>query len=97
MARREVIEITCDRCTRTETQDKDSGNIPSPELQVTFHGASFSYEDLCKRCRAAVAGYFGQMTKQKKEEETQSPEAPKVPEAPKKDGIVTSIRKGLGG
>jgi len=89
MARREVIEITCDRCSRTETQPKVSEPVQSPELRVMFHGVSVEYSDLCIRCRSAVENYFKSMTKKQEEEKPQEPE----PEQQKKGGFL-GIGKG---
>jgi hypothetical protein len=59
MARREVVEVVCDRCNRKENQNVSE--LPSsagPELTVTFLGETAQFSDLCKRCRAAVRGYY---------------------------------------
>lgn len=72
MARREVIEIICDRCSRTETQEPLTEAAITKaefELKVTFHDQSVQYQDLCKRCRKACEGYFKSMTKQVEQEE----------------------------
>ena len=66
MARREVLEVTCDRCGRIETQstgDAPKGEGAPCEISVTFHGETQSFEDLCKRCRGAVKGYFERISK----------------------------------
>lgn len=78
MARREVIEVTCDRCGRTETQAKSNEPMQSPELRVTFHGVSVEYSDMCMRCRSAVENYFKSMTKQ--QDDDKAPEAEPEPE-----------------
>lgn len=73
MARRRVVEVTCDRCKRTETQGVDEDPTlrakVGKELVVVFHGQSIEYEDLCRRCRSAVENYYNRMTKQAEEEE----------------------------
>lgn len=64
MARREVVEVNCDRCGRTETQT--STEIPKstgPEVEVIFHGEKTVFGDLCKRCRDAVRGYTSRLAK----------------------------------
>jgi len=64
MARREVVEVNCDRCGRTETQT--STEIPKstgPEVEVIFHGEKTVFGDLCKRCREAVRGYTSRLAK----------------------------------
>jgi hypothetical protein len=64
MARRDVIEVTCDRCKRKETQcSTDMPTGGSPEVDATFHGERITFNDLCKRCREAVGGYFGRLAK----------------------------------
>jgi hypothetical protein len=64
MARRDVIEVCCDRCGRTETQGStEIPNVEGPEVEATFHGEKIAYADLCKRCREAVRGYFSRMAK----------------------------------
>ena len=70
MARRQVLEVTCDRCNKTETQsiDDKADNFAGEELAVTFHGQTVKYGDLCKRCRGACENYFKSMTKQTDEE-----------------------------
>lgn len=63
MARREVVEVECDRCGRTETQGPEDEGGPNSEVSVTFHGETYTYDDLCKRCRSAVKGYFDRIAK----------------------------------
>lgn len=63
MARREVVEVECDRCGRTETQASNDKEVEGTEVTVTFHGETYTYEDLCKRCRSAVKGYFDRIAK----------------------------------
>jgi len=65
MARREVVEVTCDRCGRVETQassEAPKGDVEN-EVSITFHGETHSFEDLCKRCRSAVKGYYERIAK----------------------------------
>ena len=69
MARRQVIEICCDRCGKTENQE--SGTLPSglqKEFSVTFHGKTTEYVDLCLRCRSAISGYVGHACRARDEE-----------------------------
>lgn len=100
MARREVLEITCDRCGRTETQTSvETPKGGSPEVEAKFHGEVVSFNDLCKRCREAVKGYFSRI---KKEEVAQkaAPPAPVEVEVPaqieKKDEGKKKSFLGLG-
>jgi len=74
MARRQVLEIRCDRCSKVETQDiKPGEEKPEVALLVTFQGESVEYEDLCRRCQGAVEGYFKSMTLQSKKDEEEGP------------------------
>lgn len=74
MARREVIEITCDRCGRTETQSStETPKGGSPEIDATFHGEKVRFNDLCKRCREAVTGYFTRIAKKVEDSEKAAP------------------------
>lgn len=66
MARREVLEVTCDRCERVETQTKSEAKKPEGvtlELKVNFRGEAAEYEDLCRRCRDAVGSYYAKIVK----------------------------------
>ena len=91
MARREVLEVKCDRCGRRDLQEK-SQLIDEPELIVTFRKQKFEYKDLCTRCREAVEGYFRRMTKQeevtKPEAGAPEPEPESPPEETKKRGFL---------
>lgn len=87
MARRQVVEVICDRCGRTETQEPIQEAKAGPELTVKFQGETKEYIDLCIRCRKACGGYFKSLTKKIEKEPEQKP-AP----APKKTGLL-----GLGG
>jgi hypothetical protein len=89
MARREVIEIQCDRCGRTETQEKSQAEKASVvELVIEFQTERHEYADLCMRCRKACEGYFKSLTKQTEKDAQESP----APVAEKKSGMF-----GLGG
>jgi len=79
MARRPVIEVSCDRCGKVETQpvDPKADGIHENELVVCFQGQEITYSDLCLRCRSAVENYFKSMTKQPEEEESEEPAPPK--------------------
>lgn len=82
MARRDVIEVTCDRCGRTETQGStELPQVEGPEIEVSFHGERFVYNDLCKRCRVAVEGYFSRIAKKADEQAKKSETDEDAPEA----------------
>jgi hypothetical protein len=80
MAKREVVEVTCDRCGKTETQTKDEINT---ESRPEFTGQSWDpktktlsklakYDDLCKKCRRAVGNYFVKIIKVDEEEDSKT-------------------------
>ena len=83
MARREVLEVTCDRCKKTDLQSKDQVK-EELELVATFHGKKVEFDDLCTKCRSAVEGYFNRMAKI--EEPKKEPAQEKPPE--KKRGFL---------
>lgn len=69
MARREVVEITCDRCKKVETQATNARpKGDGPEFSGTLHGDAVKFEDMCKRCRDAVASYWNRIIKKAPDE-----------------------------
>ena len=61
MARREVLEVTCDRCGKTQSQTK-SEVTEKAELVITVAikgetQVNKTYDDLCHRCRETVLNY----------------------------------------
>lgn len=97
MARRKVVEVTCDRCGRTETQAMDSvPDLPEGgvELSVTLLGTKVEYTDLCRRCRKSVAGYFKQLTMAPKDDEKGGEQ---TPANPPKIGLAGKVSRALGG
>jgi hypothetical protein len=86
MARREVVEVKCDRCKKVETQNKDeiasSSNITAPpEFTLHYGQKSVTYQDLCRGCRKAVGNYVKKLAME--DEDEKAPEKPKVEEKPK--------------
>lgn len=94
MARREVIEIVCDRCNKKDLQQKEQLS-EEPELVATFLGQKTEYKDLCVKCRDAVKGYFSRMTK-RDDEEKAAPAAPAA-ETPALAVVPEKKRGFLGG
>ena len=90
MARREVIEITCDRCERTETQAPGmiaARDKMSHEFSITLHGKSIQYEDLCRSCRKTLANYYDKVIKAKVEQDAPPKKPPTPAPAPPKTGL----------
>lgn len=81
MAKREVIEVTCDRCEKTETQNKDSvrADDAPPEFTFEFGGSKKVYEDLCRNCRKACQNYFNKATKVDEPKDSKPVAAPSKP------------------
>lgn len=88
MARKQVLEVICDRCKRVETQEFDQnpkahsgGDVD--EMVLRFHSRTIKYGDLCIRCRKAVEGYIKQIAKEvepkPKEDTNKAPAAQKKP------------------
>lgn len=64
MARREVLEVVCDRCSRTETQAKEEVSpVNTAEFKGVMGKDTIEYADLCRRCRSAVTNYFDKIRK----------------------------------
>ncbi len=72
MARQSVIEVVCDRCGRTETQetakvfnppDSKAKQWSTPngtplEVSLRFRNQEVAYEDLCVSCRKTIENKF---------------------------------------
>jgi hypothetical protein len=72
MARREVVEIQCDRCGKIETQSKNEvSDEHVHEFQGAFRGELVTFADLCKRCRGTVENIFSRLLREKEEEPDQ--------------------------
>jgi len=85
MARREVIEVICDRCKRVDTQAP--GDRPkiigggSHEFKISLLGDETAYEDLCVSCRKTLANYHSKIIKAKMDPPAQK-QAPRVASVP---------------
>lgn len=92
MAKREVLEVTCDRCGRVETQPKADVHA-EVEFFMRVHGEEVKYDDLCKRCRESLKNYAAKIRREVKEEtkEDNAPEPP-VEEPVKKKGLLGLAR-----
>lgn len=76
MARRHVVEVTCDRCGRTEVQtntEVTKEGIAEFEGRVPGLQSAIRFNDLCKRCRRSVTNYFDKIRMAPDEEELKEP------------------------
>lgn len=93
MARRQVVEIICDRCKRTETQeDKPRPQGDVPELVVIYKGVKVQFDDFCRRCAGTVENYMSKLLK--KPEDDDAAEPPAVPA--KKPGLLGGLGRKAG-
>lgn len=73
MARREVIEITCDRCGKVETQTKSEiWTGTTPLFKGSFEDGEVSFTDLCKVCRRALTNLWARIKRESTEEEAKN-------------------------
>jgi len=101
MARREVVEVICDRCTRTDYQapgDQPAKGESSHEFKVVLHGKKTSYADLCKSCRKTLSNYYDKIIKAPKLDDEKEPKAgpESVPAPSSKTGGLFSRSKAAG-
>jgi len=100
MARRQVVEIQCDRCHRVENQEivsEDKSGNPAndgKELIITFRGKTVEYGDLCKRCREACTNYINSLTKKPDEEKAPAVPQEKVPEKVERTNFLGIGKRG---
>ena len=99
MARREVIEVLCDRCNRTETQAPGSApKTTGPEATFKLHDQEVTYGDLCRRCRDTLVNYFSKIIKEKTDNEDSPPVSitGEDSDAAKKGSILNRLGKAAG-
>lgn len=93
MGRRKVVEISCDRCSKVETQNEaELAPDGQPEARVEWGGKATVYQDLCRRCRETVKNYVRRIllaSEDKKEDEGVTPN----PSGVKKGPTPLAIRK----
>lgn len=78
MARRQVIEIICDRCGKMENQAPDSPKEEGKaEFKVFFEGKKVAFDDLCERCRKALRNYVEKIARESKDDDQEKPEEDK--------------------
>lgn len=75
MAKKNVIEVTCDRCARVEYIDPETTKLAGG-LDLTFAGEKIAFPELCSRCGKAIANYIKQIKRAGKEEIEESPTSP---------------------
>lgn len=62
MASRQVVEHTCERCTRTWYVDATC-KATLEKLTLTFHGDTVEYNCLCEGCTKTVSALVAQISK----------------------------------
>lgn len=81
MGRKQVLEIHCDRCGRTETRElpkvSEVKDGVEPILEVRYKGTTTKYDDLCNRCDNSCENYYKNMTLQNEKEEQEKEEQEK--------------------
>jgi len=94
MARKQVLEIECDRCKKVETQPIPKGPDADKkaEVVVSFRGEEVVYGDLCTRCRRACENYFKSMTRQTDDDKADETE----PKAAAKKGLLGGLGRATG-
>lgn len=64
MARRQVVEIQCDRCSKVEHQtDSEIKELDELELRIQYKGTTHQFSDLCRRCRGSVENLVNRLLK----------------------------------
>ena len=97
MARREVLEILCDRCKKVEVVPKEVGGRENKQaLSMTYYGQPVTYGDLCKRCRGALDSYFKKISLQQADDEDIKDAGASSVETPQK-GLLQRIHSTGGG
>lgn len=70
MGRRKVIEITCDRCSKKETQSESEVSAEDAnEFQGEFKEEQVAFSDLCRRCRNTLENLFRRIKRESFEDE----------------------------
>jgi hypothetical protein len=81
MGRQQVVQITCDRCTRIEHRPIRGAEGPKHgdgfDFKASFMGDEVEFEDLCTPCQEIVRGHWDQINKSLHK---QSPRRPKKSE-----------------
>ena len=77
MARRQVIEVVCDRSKRKDLQEKEE-LTDEAEIELHIRGKVTSFKDLCGRCREACTSYANRILKVDDKAEDKKPIAPAV-------------------
>ncbi len=71
MARKNVVEINCDRCERVEYLDPETTKM-ALGLELSFQGEELVWPDLCSACHKAVGNYIKQIKRETKKDEPET-------------------------
>lgn len=58
MARKQVVEIACDRCARTEYREDDPGHVDHLAFNASMDGMTVQFKDLCTPCLKTVKNHL---------------------------------------
>jgi len=100
MARREVVEVLCDRCKRKDLQDKKELS-DEPEIEIKIRGKVIVFKDLDARCRDAVTGYVNKIVMKdddgKEEKSADGKPVVQLAAVPAPDQAKAQAKKGIFG
>lgn len=64
MARKQVVEIQCDRCSRTEhREEEEKQGLASSDFVATMGALRVQFNDLCTPCQKTVKNHLEQIGK----------------------------------
>lgn len=61
MARQQVVQVKCDRCTRVELQPA-SAEKQQPDFEASLGEKKIQYQDVCSHCRATLERLWEDMS-----------------------------------
>lgn len=99
MARREVVEVLCDRCKRVDLVPKNEAppEGAEPFFKIQLGDQSVAYVDLCRKCREALTGYFKHCTLVKKDDAEQPAKPVEAVQSVQTKGILSRFQTAKGG
>lgn len=98
MARKAVVEVQCDRCTRVEHRGVDTDNVGHHVKDAVFSAymagaAPVTFQDLCAPCFRAVANHLEAIGKKIDGLSPDRQEKPAKPEIEKLEQLTKTLPK----